>query len=297
MNTHLLKRLVWMTGGLLLLLSSCKKFTENLPGNVQDNALNFYTVSDVLSVAYGSPSASSSVTAVFVDSLRPNAFDHFSASYAIFPVFNYNTYQTWGAQYPFPFGSYPFLIYAYYNQLPAGHRLFFTDTSAAVVLKDTTIQPAGSSYTCIYFADAPVTTQNQPVQFNVFAYNEDRSVVPSGKIGVRFINLSPDAGALTCNLLTGSGGTQDMLNSASLSYGQASDYRYLDSSVITDQGAVAFNLYNSTTGTGLKTGVLFSAGRRYVILVAGALNDRQVQFGTKTLKVSNNLRVIVRDSY
>jgi len=292
MKTHLNKYRTSIFASFLLLLffSACKKqVTADLPGGQQDAAINFFSASDVMAIATGY-----NYSAIYVDKYQ-NKITPYDINYSTFPVI------ATGFDYPRSAGI---LSYAYYNYNKGSHELFFTDSSNTVVL-DTTLRVNPRSFNCVYLADVPVSTQNTVATYKMISVQEDRADVPTGKIGVRFINLSPDAGALTCNLITADGNLSNMLPDQ-LAYGQISPYLYLDNANVTT-GLIKLSMNNTEKGIGILTGVPFSAGRKYVVVVTGFANDQQRRVnsgknadGTTTytqVTINKQLRAIVRNSY
>lgn len=277
----------------LLVLSACKKdVTAALPDDKESVALNFYAASDVLKTV------GKGIVPVFIDKYEPErVIGSFNAPY---PYFDYNP-QGQRLDYPAIYGSNSGL---YYTRFVAGeHHYMFTDTSKSIVV-DTTMTFAEKSYTCLYLTDA-ATADNAPAKYTIRALEETRSV-PEGKIGVRFIHLSADAGELTCNLLKADGSVVDILPSA-IKFGEASPYQYYDAASISPNNLLRFSLLNSVTGATVVTGVAFTPGRSYVIVVSGFLHDqrRQIAAGknpdgsTKygSVTIGKNLRAEIRTSY
>ncbi len=275
---------------LVLVFTACKKqVTADLPGGQQDAALNFFSASDVMANATGY-----NYSAIYVDKFQSKTTPY-DVNYSTFPVI------ATGFDYPRSAGI---LSYAYYNYNKGSHKLFFTDSSNTVVL-DTTLQVKPRSFNCVYFADAPVSLQNTIASYKMISVQEDRAGVPAGKIGIRFINLSPDAGALTCNLINSDGSLSNMLPDQ-LAYGQVSPYVYLDNTNVAT-GLINLSMNNAEKGVAILTGVPFSNGRAYVIVITGFFNDQQRRVGSgknadgstiyTSVTINKQLRAIVRNSY
>lgn len=274
--------------------SACKKSDIALPGDTEAVALNFYSVSDVMLTAYGlGTPQTNGRTAIQVDTFQTNPVRQY-------PIIDYR----FPNELEFPTtGNTDFMNFSSYNAKPDGHRLFFTDTANVIVL-DTVIHPQAKSYTCVYLADAPQTA-NARAAYRMLGVIEDRAGVPAGKVGVRFVNLSPDAGKLDCSFLKADGSTTLLLNDG-LDYGTASAYQYLDSTAVVS-GLVKFALNSNTTNAQVLAGAPFTPGHSYIIVIAGFLADqqRQVRSGTNpdgsakytSITINRNLRAIVRKSY
>jgi hypothetical protein len=288
-----MKKYILITVLSLFVLNACKKEVSSaLPDNKESIALNFYAASDVLKTV------GKGIVPVFIDKYEPTRI--IGAFNAPYPYFDYNP-QGQRLDYPSLYGSNTDI---YYSRFVAGaHHYMFTDTSKIIVV-DTTMTFAEKSYTCLYLTDA-ATADNAPAKYTIRAVEETRSV-PTGKIGVRFIHLSADAGELTCNLLKADDTEMGILSSA-LKFGEASPYQYYDSTNISANNLLRFSLRNSATGANLTTGVAFKQGRSYVIVVSGFLHDqrRQIAAGKNpdgstrygSVTIGKNLRAEIRTSY
>nr|WP_199077702.1 DUF4397 domain-containing protein [Pedobacter sp. ASV19] len=275
----------------VLPFTGCKKEVAGVNDNI---ALNFYSASDVMS-AISSPARAT--TAIYLDEVRQQNGPIINNSNLTFPYFTYGYSSA---------PEYPSLIrqgqinYARFN---AGrHRLYFTDPLNTVVV-DTLIKPQLNSYYCIYLADAP--GNNAKISYRAVAVAEDRTDVPTGKVGVRFIHLSPDAGDLTVSLSDPSGNAISAIPGL-LKYPAASGYQFFDATGISG-GVLHFNLSNKATGANINTGIPFSEGQRYVIVITGFLKDQQRQAVTgknadgslvyNNITVAASLRAELRTAY
>lgn len=278
---------------LLLVLSACKKeVTSALPDNQESIALNFYAASDVLKTI------GKGIVPVFIDKYEPERI--ISSFNAPYPFFDYNI-QGQRLDYPAIYGSNSGLYFVRFNA--GAHHYMFTDTARNIVV-DTTITFPGKSYTCFYLTDA-ATADNAPAKYIVRAVEERRSV-PEGKVGVRFIHMSTDAGELTCNFQKADG---SLLNSlpAPLKFGEASAYQYYEVSDVSANNLLRFSLNNTNTGASVQTGVAFLPGRSYVVVVNGFLKDQRRQIPTGknpdgsikyvSATIGKNLRAEIRTSY
>lgn len=242
----------------------CKK---EVAGVNDDVALNFYSASDVMS-AISSPARST--TAIYIDEVQQQKGPIINNTSLPFPYFTYGYSSV---------PEYPSLIrqglinYARFNA--GNHRLFFTDPLNTVVV-DTLIKPEINSSYCVYLADAPGT--NAKVSYRAIAVAEDRTATPSGKVGVRFIHLSPDAGDLTVSLTNSAGNTISTIPQP-LKYPVAGGYQFFDAAEVSG-GVLHFNLINTVTGANISTGIPFSEGQRFVIVITGFLKDQQRQVAT-----------------
>lgn len=264
--------------------TACKK-TQAIPAaNSQDIGLNFYSASDVMKSAY---SAKGGAVAVFVDQYQELTMplNYAEASFSHFPVLSY--FEGLSPEYPvnFNMGSIP--NFAHY--VAGSHRLMFTDTTNTIVT-ELTINPPAESFTTLYLAD-DITMPGAHAAYTAIAVQEDRSPVDSGKVGIRFIHLSPDAGPLTCTLLMPDGNTGHPFAQA-LQFKEASAYQYFDAGTA-NAGIVHFNLNNDANGAEVITGAPFKPGKRYAIVIDGFLTSQQRQIAGKNPDGSLNYTPII----
>jgi hypothetical protein len=278
---------------LLLILNGCKKeIKDAVPDDQQSIGLNFYAASDVLrTIGKG-------IVPVFIDKYEPGRI--IGSSNAAYPFFDYNI-QAPKLDYPVIYGSNAGLYYVRFN---AGtHRYMFTDTARNITV-DTTMTFPEKSYQCFYLSDA-ATADNAPAKYMISAITEPRSV-PEGKVGVRFVHLSADAGELTCNFQKADGSLSNSLPAA-LKFGEASAYQYYDHNEVSANNLLRFSLINTNTGAFIPTGVSFNPGRSYVVVITGFLKDqrRQIAIGKNadgsvkytSVTIGKNLRAEIRTSY
>lgn len=262
------KNAILLCIGMAIIIGQCFTGCKKEAAGVNDNvALNFYSASDVMS-AISSPTRST--TAVYVDQVLQQKGPIINNTNLSFPYLTYGYSSV---------PEYPSLIrqglinYARFNA--GDHHLFFTDPLNTIVV-DTLIKPEINSYNCVYLADAPGT--DTKVSFRAVTVAEDRNAAPTGKVGVRFIHLSPDAGDLTVSLVNSAGNTISTI-SEPLKYPAASAYQILDATGISG-GVLHFNLTNTATGANINTGIPFSEGKHFVIVITGFLKDQQRQAAT-----------------
>lgn len=292
-NTFSFFKIRFWSLGVIICFAACRKdITSALPGGKQDIALNYYSASDVLLSAYGTANPAA-VTAIYVDSIpkHPAAISGASFFYTNFTSVEYPSAPNSGI-----------MNFVHYNFRPAGHRLIFTDTTGSALL-DTTVSTPAKSSTSLYLTDV-AGLPNTKAAFKLVSIQEDRAGVPADKIGVRFVHLGPDAGDLTCSLLKTDGSKQSIV--PGLSFASATDYQYFDNNSA-DEGLVKFSIENSNTGARILTGVSFSPGWSYVIVITGFLKDQERKLSAgknadgspkyNMVTISRNLRVVVRKSY
>ncbi|MET0636072.1 MAG: hypothetical protein ABWZ25_08575 [Chitinophagaceae bacterium] len=279
--------------GLLFLFNACKKeFTSAIPGDKESISLNFYAASDVLKTI------GKGVVPVFIDKYEPNrVINSFNSPY---PFFDYDV-QGQKLDYPYIFGTHSGLYYARFDA--GSHHYMFTDTTRCIVV-DTTLMLPAKTYTCFYLTDAAVA-DNSPAKYIVKAVNELRSV-PDGKVGVRFVHMSADAGDLTCSFQKADGSLVNSLPET-LKFGEASAYQYYDANDVSANKLLLFSLNNTNTGATILTGVSFNPGRSYIIVISGFLRDQMRQiptvknpdgsFSYVSATIGKNLRAEIRTSY
>src|SRR6202000_2086383 len=148
-------------------------------------------------------------------------------------------------------------IFQYVRYNAGKHRFMLTDTTNTIVA-DTTLNLAPKSYSTIYYADG-LTAPNAPAVYRTVIAQESRNAAPAGKIGVRFVDLSADAGALSVYLQNASGGSANL--ASGLNFLKVTDYQYLDSTAVVS-GLVRFTVSNSSGSVALPTGVTFASGAK-----------------------------------
>lgn len=248
----------------ILPFTSCKK---EVAGINSDVGLNFYSASDVMS-AIGSQARST--TAIYVDRVYQQSGPIINNTSLPFPYF---TYGYSGVP------EYPSLIrqglvnYARFKE--GNHRLFFTDPLNNVVV-DTLIKPEKNGYYSVYLADA--LDADAKISYRAVSVAENQIAAPIGKVGVRFINLSPDAGNLTVSLINSTGIAITTIPEP-LKYPAAGEYQFFDATNVFG-GVLHFNLTNQATGANINTGIPFSDGQRFIIVITGFLKDQQRRAAT-----------------
>lgn len=283
------------TGFFILLLlgsiTACKKMVvTELPGNQEATELNFYPASDVLN------------TYTPRGAFTPIYIDHFMAvpKGANLPGFQYSGTTGLPSDYP---SSQHIAVVTYVPYNAGVHRVMFADNSNSVLL-DTSINQPDKSFNCLYLGDAP-TAVNAPSKYKMVIVPEDRSGIAPDQVGIRFIHLGPDAGALRCSRLRADG-TLTNAAPASLDFGNYTAYQYFTAQD-TVRGLLRFSLDNPANGASIATAVPYNPGRKYAVLISGFLNDqqRQVPAGKKpdstilyqSITISRNLRATVRRIY
>lgn len=166
-----------------------------------------------------------------------------------------------------------------------------------------------NAYYTYYFADAPVIDGEEAAYKLIVAQQPRQNVAQQGKVAVRLINLSADAGALSIKLQqkNNTGQTSQALPQA-LSYGQVPDYVLLDTAQEQD-GLLVFNVYNAQTNQLLLVGSVPAAtGHSFEVLLHGFINEAKRSVATKydtkngpsayqTLTIAPNFRATVRQTF
>lgn len=229
---------------LLALFSSCKKGQDVLlPGNAEDFRISFLSSSVVF------PRATANVAAfrLYADYINRDSI----LSLKGFPA---------GA-YPYSFVNGPVI----YTRFRAGNRkLIITDLKDSVYLQSQKQFQAHSIYNC-YVADDVTVTDSSQIKYKVL-YSDDSEPVQAGKIGVRFINLSPDAGTFNAAQELAGGSLKAL---QPLNFAEPSPFYFFDQKDIVSNNIIPFVLSNTQKGLKLTTGLSFVAGINYVILIKG----------------------------
>lgn len=277
---------------LLTVVTSCEQdFNILLPDGEESVGLNFYISSDVMLTAYSTEREN---TAAYIDSLREDSDLSYHTSNRLFPSFTYGYINN--PEYPSLTRSSPY-SYVYFNS--GNKRIFFTDSENKAVV-DTLFTFDADKYYSLYLTDE-LNGSNNDADYQAVLSEEPRTA-EAGKIGVRFIHLSADAGDLECYALSADGTVlPDAL--ASLSFKDVSGYTFLapDEAV---NGILRLQIENEEIN--FTTGVPAIPGRNHVVVIRGFANEqnREIQrtgedgsITKEMVSVASNLRTTIRRSY
>lgn len=280
---------------LLALLPACKKdIKPSLPGEQGSAALNFYIASDVMNATYG---PSRGTTAAYVDSIQQHGNIIYNTD-GLYPVFAFGFLAN--PEYPQVSDVSGINLFTYVRYHSGSHKLLFTDVANTIVA-DTTAKLENSTWNGFYLADKP-QADGADAAYTVLSVPEPRTA-EEGKTGVRFINLSPDAGALDCKALLSDGVTASN-TLASVRFREASAYTWLTQEQAAN-GLLRLQIGNSRSN--ITTAVPARPGRAFVIVIRGFLHNttRRVTTGKnadgslirENINISAGLRTDVRTSY
>lgn len=280
-----------------LVFVSCEKTVEpSLPGDTESAGLNFHVASEAMHTAYGS---GQNVTAAYVDTVADDRdLFTYSTTDSKYPLFVFGFLDA--HQYPRPVEQSSISLMSYVRYNAGDHHILFTDVTNTIV-KDTTLSLQGSSWNTLYLADLPTT--NGPDAVYTILHVEEPRESREGLTGIRFINLSPDAGRLQCRALL-TDGTPDANALAEVGFREVSEYTYLTHDQVSN-GLLRFQIGN--TDANLTTGVRALAGRSFVVVIRGFLNGATRQIATgrdtngsivkQTVAIEPGISAEVRASY
>ncbi|HEK22394.1 MAG TPA: hypothetical protein ENO28_18275 [Bacteroidetes bacterium] len=280
---------------LLALLPACKKdIKPALPGEQESAAVNYYIVSDVMNAAYG---PSRGTTAAYADSVQQHGNIIYNTD-SRYPVFAFGFLAN--PEYPTVNDVSGINLFTYIRCNAGNHKFLFTDVTNAIVA-DTVTRLESNSWNSLYLADKP-QADGADAAYTVLSVPEPRTA-EEGKIGVRFINLSPDAGALDCKVLLSDGLTASN-TLASVRFREASAYTWLTQEQAAN-GLLRLQIGNSRSN--IISAVPARPGRAFVIVIRGFLHNttRRITTGKnadgslirETINISAGLRTDVRTSY
>ena len=273
---------------LLVLAASCSKDVKPLLPGPADAAINFYNASEVMA----SSQALGTNNYILTDdtSLHSASFVSYDTDDRQYPNF-YPTYGGYG-------------LFSWMRISAGNHRFWFTCHTQFPVA-DTSIHIPKDSYQSVYLSESP----EGDAVYRVLVVPEEHAGIP-GKVRIRFVHLSPDAGTLRCYRSMGDGGkTTDGLPQ-DMAYGTATPYVSLDTNgTAQTRGNLVLRLVdkNDPDNVVLSTGVPAVPGSSFVLLLQGfrqqatrrLITGRDANGKSKdtTVTVTANLRVNVRRTY
>lgn len=274
-----------LSWGLFILIAtvSCTQDDEPYTPGPPDGSLNFYNASEALLQR-----GFTNDNVVFIDG-NTSDFARFS-----------DVVQD-SRQFPEVYASYNYQVAGWMRIKKGNHRFKFTGP-AYHVLGDTTVFIAEDSRHAIYLAESPGGSQ----AYRVIVAKEDRLGI-AGKVRVRFVNLSPDAGALRCyrslagGSLSTAGLPQDMV------YGTVTPYVPIDTlGASATRNHLVFRLVDKVDPQRvlLTASVPALPGTSFVFVIQGFRNDaeRRIPYGENAvrdtaIRIQANLRVNTRRTY
>jgi hypothetical protein len=277
------------------LCASCKKdVVASLPGAQKSAALNFYIASDVMNAGYG---PGRGTTAAYVDSIQ-NHGDILYNPDSRYPVFAFGFLAN--PEYPQVRDLSGINLFTYIRYNSGIHKLLFTDITNTIVA-DTTTNLEGSSWNSLYLADKP-QANGTDAAYTILSVPEPRTA-EEGKTGVRFIHLSPDAGALDCKALLPDGVTPAN-TLANVRFREASAYTWLTQ----EQAANGLlRLQIGSSHSQIITAIPAMPGRAFVVIIRGFINNTTRRLTTgknadgslirETVNITPGLHADVRASY
>lgn len=272
---------------LLTLLASCSRSVDPLLPE-PDASVNFYNASEVMA----SSQTLGTNNYVFVDDTVKKF-----ASFA--------SYLTDLRQYPnnnFNYGGYRMFSWM---RMPAGtHRLQLTCHTKFPVA-DTSLFIPANTYQSVYLSESP----EGDAVYRLLVVPEEHTGEP-GKVRIRIVHLSADAGTLRCYRSLGEGQQTTTGLPQDISYGTATPYVTLDTTgTAQTRGNIILRLVdkNDPGNVVISTGVPGEPGSSFVLLLQGfrQATTRRLITGVKadgkftdtTVTVPANLRVNVRRTY
>ncbi|UWX61219.1 DUF4397 domain-containing protein [Chryseobacterium oranimense] len=229
---------------MVTILFSCKMDEEvTLPTEKEDFRLNIMASSDVF------PQEFSSIGLMYLDHIRKDSV------------------QILGTQFPqrpypsLPVGNDPNVLY---TRLTSGNRkMIFTSVKDSILYEAQHNFVRKGTYN-MFIADDMVQDSTKIQYRNVFS--DDSNLPQNGKIGIKFINLSPDSGEVTISQGMKDGSKKQL---AALAFSQSSPYLFLDEQAIVSNGIIPFSFQNSKKKIFIDNGVAFKQGVNYLIILKG----------------------------
>jgi len=256
---------------LLISLFSCKTDEEiTLPTKKENVRINMMSISEFFPKEY------TSLNSVYFDRIDKDSVQILGGHFPERP-------------YPsFAVGSDPNVLYTRINS--GNRKIIFTNTKDSILYQAQHIFLRGGTYNML-IADDSVQDSTKIQYRNVFS--DDSQAVQSGKIGIKFIHLSPDSGSLTVSQSLKDGSKKQL---STLDFTQSTSYMFLDQSSVISNGVIAFSFQNTKKKIFFETGIAFKPGINYLIIIKGFAypklkkNDRnQYYYSDKTLTTVNRI--------
>lgn len=246
--------------------SGCDSSVDpELPGGEEEIGLNFYCASEVLGHQKGT-------APIYLDEYTPDIpFNTFMPN----PYFVFGTSERQES---------PALVMAsnaavmYMRHTTGDHRIVFSDTAQQAMV-DTVLYFPPQDYHCLYLADEPVP-DGHPARYAAVSAREERTGEP-GKVKLRLINLSPDAGAYSVALTRRDGSLEFVAALSAIGFKGVSAYAAIDTTGRAMNRQLILNLVDATGVVVLVTGVPAVSESEYSVVLQGFANDtqRQVRVG------------------
>jgi hypothetical protein len=279
-----------------LVVTSCsKEVTPVEPGGKEEAAFNFYCASSVLN------GLSNGAAPIYLNAKDYDPAKRFIPQLDPFPYFSFGLSN---AKHESPSLSNNFGSVMYLRHVAGANRFIFTDTTRNKIA-DTVIDAISHSRNILYLIDQPMP-DNSVAQYTVL-HVEDDAIGAEGKVKLRVINLSPDAGSLDIVARKRNG---DWLRSPlpnELSFKNFSDYILLDTTGIGDNGQIVLNVLSSNQEAILSTGIPAITGASYTLVIEGFRNGTTRRIPTRkrpddsfeytSVTIPANLKTSIRRMY
>jgi len=214
-----------------------------LPTEKEDFRMNIMAVSDVF------PQEFSSISFMYLDHI------HKDSAHILGSQFPKRPYPS------LPTGNDPNVLYTRFTS--GNRKMIFTSVKDSILYQAQHNFVRKGTYN-MFIADDMVEDSTKIQYRNVFS--DDSNLPQNGKIGVKFINLSPDSGEVIVSQGMKDGSKKQL---AILAFSQSSSYLFLDEQAIVSNGIIPFSLQNDKKNIFIDNGVAFKQGVNYLIILKG----------------------------
>lgn len=285
-----------------LLFSSCSQFEPELPGNQGGTAVNYYGFSDAISqlkTDVGNEIASSTIR-IYVNEWDSAYFN--SVSFQFPPTLS-NFYPD-GTTY-WPYATSITNSTEMYQRIEAGGNTFVFEDYTQTYVKETRFAMEPQKWYTLYFADS-LRAGNDTLAFSSFLAEEPREASP-GKVRLRLVNLSPDAGKVQLRVKRLDDSYIDGIDIPEAAYAQASPYIEVDTTGISAYGQISLDVLDENGIVIAASGADINPSGNFHIVLLGYRNQTSVVMNYKILPsgamlyrkttITPNLRVAARRMY
>ncbi len=299
---------------IILTAASCTDDIENYaPGGGQLTSVNFYGVSQTFPL-YPQINGKYPGIGIFVDTIPFRWATINNDLSARVPYFEFEGSATTGT-YPFLSADANALLYM---DVPSGNKtigfnLVIASQGASVVhlpivsLLDTTVLLPAGGHQIIYFTDTPAAEGAIASYRLVQAEQPRRTAIEDGKVSVRFVHLSADAGNFNVMLLKPDGTETPVELSREMTFGKYSDYVALTPAGNEQFGQLVLNVYVAGREDPLVVGIPSEAGHSFEVLLTGLSQSHERRIITSVkegavpeytkVTLPQSLKTIVRQTY
>ena len=162
-------------------------------------------------------------------------------------------------------------------------------------------------YHTLYFVDDNVEEGAKAAYRVIKVENLQQNSITEGKVNVRFVHLSADAGSIAVKLADSDGNELASGMPENMSFSSASDYIPVDPEGLTQDGGLLFHIYLQGSSQPISVGVPANTGHSFDVLLHGFTKPHTLQLinkvaqngapSYKTIQVPVGFTATVRQMY